>query len=316
MVQPDLSLPLTGVDGRGEPRESGLLEVAPGHRIYWARYGTAGGEPALLLHGGPGSGFAANQVALFDDERFDIVTFDQRGCGRSEVFGSLDRNGPLELVADIECLRRRLGIERWLVVGGSWGATLALAYAERHPARVARLVLWGVWLFRPEDVDWYLHAPRAFLPEAWQRYADAAGWRSGMDLLACYMARVFDDDEAVHAPAAAAWKTFERLRAVPAGLGPPAVAAGPETTNMARIMLHFMGRHARGGVLDLLGAADRLAGIAGLVVHGRFDLVTPYSGAIELCRRWRSSQLIPRDTRGHNVLDPEIEGMVVAAIHT
>ncbi len=304
---------MTSSNGVAVPRDSGRLPVGEGHSLYWMRFGRTGGVPALLLHGGPGSGVQDFLLTIFDLERFDLLTFDQRGSGRSIPFGRLEGNGPDELVADIERLRVMAGVESWLVVGGSWGATLALAYAERHPERVARLVVWGSWLFRPKDLDWYLNAAHAVMPEAWEAFAAAAGWRPGKDLLACYEERVFDPDPAVHAPAAAAWKTFERQRREPADWTKVApLPPGPETTNMARIMLHYLRRHC--GTLDLLAGAARLSGVTGSVVHGRYDLITPFSGAWELCRRWPGGRLIDCGLAGHTLDQPAIREAVVKAL--
>lgn len=297
------------------PRAEGMLDTGEGHHLYWARHGRAGGEPAVMLHGGPGSGMQDHLLALVDPQRFDLLSFDQRGAQRSRPFGALERNGPLELVADIERLRQFHGFERFLLIGGSWGATLALAYAETHPERVARLVLWGTWLLRPADIEWYLYAARAFLPEAWRAYAEAAGWQEGDDLLAKYAERVFHPDPAVHAPAAAAWKTFERQRRSPGDWrAEPPLPQGAATTNMSRIMLHYCQRHGRGGTLDLLGGATRLRQVSGRIVHGRLDLVTPFAGAEALSRHWPGGQLVDCGAAGHTIDQPSIRAAVVSAI--
>jgi proline iminopeptidase len=296
-------------------RESGTFASEPPHRIFWQRHGTAGGRPVLLLHGGPGSGMSDRLIALCDPARFDIVSFDQRGSGRSTPWGALEANDLPGLVADIETLRALLGIDAWPVIGGSWGSTLALAYAEAFPERVERMVLWGIFLLRPADIEWYLYAIRAFLPEAWHAFAAAAGWRKGDDLLECFRTRVFEGDAAVSETAAFAWKNFERRRGIFDGWDTtPELPPMRTLVNMTRIMIHYFANEGRAATIDLLGGADRLRGIPGTIVHGRYDFVGPFEGADTLAHRWPEAELCVPPKAGHAIDDPAINAAVMAAI--
>ena len=191
------------------PYASGMLDTAGIHRIYWETSGNPDGIPVLFVHGGPGSGTSPIQRQFFDPVRYRIVLFDQRGSGRSTPHGELTDNTTPHLIADMEALRRELGIDAWLVFGGSWGSTLALAYAEAHPERCSGLVLRGIFLCRKSEIDWFLYGIRALFPEAQRQLAEFIPESERHDLLAAYHRRLLDPDPAVHQPAAFQWATFE-----------------------------------------------------------------------------------------------------------
>jgi proline iminopeptidase len=285
--------------------EHGMLDVGDGHRIYWEVSGKPDGKPVVFVHGGPGSGTSPLQRRLFDPAVYRIVLFDQRGCGRSipHVATTVpdEHNTTWHLVADMEALRTHLGIDRWQVFGGSWGATLALAYAQTHPDRVTEMVLRGVFLLRESELDWlYRGGAGALFPEEWEKFA--AQVPDG-DILAGYQKLV--DDPARAAEAAAAWSGWES--AIVSLTPNPGVAAAYAEPRFAiaftRLALHYF---TNGGWLadgQLLADAGKLAGIPGRIVQGRYDVVCPPVTAWELHRAWPGSELAIVPRAGHAIAD-------------
>jgi proline iminopeptidase len=192
-----------------EPYASGMLDLDAPHRMYYEQSGNPRGVPVVFLHGGPGAGASAVHRQFFDPAFYRIVVLDQRGAGRSTPLGCLENNTTPHLVADLERLRQHLGIDRWMVFGGSWGSTLALAYAEHHPDRVRALVLRGIFLCRKSEIDWFLYGLRAIFPEAWRAFSGYIPESERGDLLSAYHARLVDPDPAVHMPAARSWSVYE-----------------------------------------------------------------------------------------------------------
>jgi proline iminopeptidase len=293
--------------------EQGMLDVGDGHRVYWEVSGNPEGRPVVFLHGGPGGGTSPSQRRLFDPAAYRIVLFDQRGCGRSTPHVAAvdpgEHNTTWHLVADVEALREHLGIDRWQVFGGSWGATLALAYAQTHPERVTEMVLRGVFLLRRSELDWlYRGGAGALFPEAWERFA--AQVPDG-DILDGYRELLNDPGRAVDA--AVAWSNWEgAIVSLTPNQGMAATYADPRfAIAFAKLALHYF---SHGGWLadgQLLRDAGRLAGIPARIVQGRYDVVCPPVSAWELHRAWPGSALdmIPR--AGHAVTDP---GMLDALI--
>jgi proline iminopeptidase len=285
--------------------EHGMLDVGDGHRIYWEVSGNPDGKPVVFVHGGPGSGTSPLQRRLFDPAVYRIVLFDQRGCGRSTPHVATavpdEHNTTWHLVADMEALRTHLGIDRWQVFGGSWGATLALAYAQTHPDRVTDMVLRGVFLLRESELDWlYRGGAGALFPEEWAKFA--AQVPEG-DILAGYQKLV--DDPARAAEAAAAWSGWES--AIVSLTPNPGVAAAYAEPRFAiaftRLALHYF---TNGGWLadgQLLHDAGKLAGIPGRIVQGRYDVVCPPVTAWELHRAWPGSELTIVPRAGHAITD-------------
>ncbi|HEV7650720.1 MAG TPA: prolyl aminopeptidase [Actinophytocola sp.] len=291
-----------------EPHAEGMLDVGDGHRIHWEVSGNPAGRPAVFLHGGPGSGSTPMQRRLFDPAAYRIVLFDQRGSGRStpsvrEPDTDLSANTTWHLVADMEALRAHLGVERWQLFGGSWGATLAMAYAQAFPERVSEIVLRGVFLLRERELDWmYRGGAGNLFPEAWAEFASPAG---PGDLLAGYHRLVNDPDPAVRARAAAAWSNWEGATvSLTPNPGLRATYADPAfAVPFARIALHYF---VHDGWLEpdqLVRDAGKLAGIPGRIIQGRYDAVCPPVTAWDLHRAWPDStlQLLPQ--AGHAVTD-------------
>lgn len=304
-----------------EPYDHGMLDVGDGHRVYWEVCGNPGGKPAVVLHGGPGSGCSTGQRRYFDPDRYRVVLFDQRNCGRSTPHASepvidLSANTTDHLLADIESLRRHLDIDRWLVFGGSWGSTLGLAYAERHPQRVTGLVLVGVTTTRRQEIDWLYHGLGRFFPEQWARFRDGVppADRDG-DLVEAYHRLLFNSDPEVCARAAQSWCDWEEavVSIHPDHKPHPRYQSAEFRLAFARIVTHYFQHNAwlEDGVL--LREAGALAGIPGVMVHGRLDLEAPLVLAWELARAWPAGELVLVGGAGHDAGDPGTAEAIVAA---
>ncbi len=297
------------------PYASGMLETPGIHRIYWETSGNPEGIPALFVHGGPGSGTSPAQRRFFDPTRYRIVLFDQRGCGRSTPHGELADNTTPHLIADMESLRQELGIDAWLVFGGSWGSTLALAYAEAHPGRCLGLVLRGIFLCRKSEIDWFLDGIRAFFPEAQRQLAEFIPETERGDLLTAYHRRLLDPDPAVHQPAAYRWATFEASCSTLLP-NPDLVAAfGSDQTalSLSRIEAHYFVNDIFLPDNSLLAHVDRIRAIPATIVQGRYDAVCPIVSADELARAWPEARYVIVPDAGHSAFEPGIARELVAA---
>ena len=300
-----------------EPFDSGYLAVGDGHEIYYEQCGNPRGKPAVFVHGGPGAGGDANARRFFDPAGYRIVVFDQRGAGRSLPHASLIANTTWHLVADIELLRRHLNIERWLVFGGSWGSTLALAYAEAHPAAVTELVLRGIFLLRRVELQWfYQHGASMVFPELWQEFLAPIPSAERHDLLVAYHRRLTGTDTEAQLAAARAWSIWEGATS---SLWPnPGRAAQFGATQfalaLARIEAHYFVN--RGFFADedhLLTGAEAIRGIPGVIVHGRYDMVCPIDTAFRLHQRWPEADLRVVIDAGHSAYEPGITAELVTA---
>jgi proline iminopeptidase len=281
-----------------EPYAHGMLEVGDGQSIYWEQCGNPDGKPAVVLHGGPGSGCIPGFRRYFDPGGYRIVLFDQRGAGRSvphasEPGTSLRANTTHHLIADLELLRDHLGIGQWLVWGISWGSTLGLAYAQAHPERVSEIVLASVTMTRPMDIDWLYHGVGRFFPEEWARFRDGAGPAGADgDLVAAYYRLLQDGDPAVREQAARDWCLWEDAVVSLDGHGPNPRYDDPRFRMcFARVVTHYFHHHAWLEDGALLRGAGRLAGIPGVLVHGRLDLGGPADTAWELAQAWPGADL-------------------------
>ncbi|MEU6641860.1 prolyl aminopeptidase [Saccharomonospora sp. NPDC046836] len=291
-----------------DPTTHGMLDVGDGNHVYWESYGKPDAKPALYVHGGPGWGATPITPRYFDPDRYRLVVFDQRGCGRSTPHASdpatdMRHNTTEHLLADMERLREHLGVERWLLFGGSWGSTLMLAYAQRHPHRVTALVIVGVTTGRHDEIDWLYRGAGRFLPEEWERFRDVvpADERDG-DLTAAYARLLEDPDPAVRVRATDAWCAWEDaiLATEPHGV-PDAFSSRSLRDRLAlvRICAHYFSHDAWLADGVLLAEAGRLAGIPGVLIHGRHDLSSPLHTAWELARRWPGAELAVIDDSGH-----------------
>lgn len=292
-----------------QPYASGRLPVGDGHVLHWEQHGNPAGKPALALHGGPGSGAGEWMTTLFDPTAYRLVMHDQRGAGRSTPHASdpshdLATNTTWHLVQDIERLREHLGVESWLVYGGSWGSTLALAYAQSHPDRVDQLVLAPVTLTRAVDVEWLTHGVRLLLPEQWDAFRCHVPERDrDRDLAAAYARLLSDPDPAVAHAAARAWCNWEDalLSHETGGVGDARYDDPRFRLGFARLVTHYFSHAAWLGDDQLLQGAGRLGEIAGVLVHGRLDLAGPLDAAWQLHRAWPGSELILLDSAGHRI---------------
>jgi proline iminopeptidase len=299
-----------------EPYATGLLDVGDGHRVYWERAGTPGGIPAVFLHGGPGGGCSPSHRRLFDPARYDVLLFDQRGCGRSTPHAELDANTTWHLVADVERLRAMCGVDTWLVFGGSWGSTLALAYAETHPERTSALVLRGIFLLRQAELDWYYQGGAAWLfPDKWERFLAPIPEAEHGDLMAAYRARLTGDDAEARIACARAWSRWEGETITM--LSDPATTGGFEEDRFAlafaRIENHYFVHH---GWLDegqLLRDVGRLRDIPCVIVQGRYDAATPARSAWDLHRAWPEAEFHLIPLAGHAYSEPGILDRLIKA---
>lgn len=296
-----------------EPYDTGMLALDETHTMYWEQSGHPGGIPVLFLHGGPGAGATAVHRRFFDPSTYRIIIFDQRGAGRSTPRGDLTNNTTGDLIADIERLRAHLGIKQFLLFGGSWGSTLALAYAEAHPDRCLGLVIRGIFLGRPIEIDWFLYGLKTVFPEAWRDLVSVLPEDEHADILTNFYRRLLDTDPKVHLPAARAWSRYEGACST-LHPSPETVAAFGEDDlayALARIETHyftngnFMSDNA---LLDNLGAVTHLPC---KIIQGRYDMICPIATADELHRAWPGSEMIIVPDAGHSAMDPGVREALV-----
>ena len=300
-----------------EAYASGWMQTDSIHEIYYEESGNPHGVPVIVLHGGPGGAVNPGMRRYFDPAKYRIVMFDQRGCGLSRPNASLEDNTTWDLVADIEKLREMLGIDKWQVFGGSWGSTLALAYAETHPQRVTELVLRGIFMLRRWELEWFYQegASRLF-PDAWEHYLAAIPPVERHDLISAFGRRLTSSDEAVRLAAAKAWSIWEGATSYlhidpnyATSHGDPQFALA-----FARIENHYF---VNGGFFEvedqLLRDAHKIADIPGVIVHGRYDVVCPIQSAFDLHKAWPKSELIVSAASGHSGFEAENISSLVEA---
>jgi len=299
-----------------EPFETGMLDVGDGHTIYWERVGTKGAKPAVFLHGGPGGTISPRHRRLFAPDRYELILFDQRGCGKSVPNASLEANTTWHLVADIERLRETFGFEKWLVFGGSWGSTLALAYAETHPERVSELVVRGIYTLTRAELEWYYQfGVSEMFPDKWERFVAPIPDEERGDMIAAYRKRLTGNDHAARIEAARAWSQWEGETIT--------LLPDPETSDpfgqddyalaFARIENHYF---VHGGWLrerQLLDEARKLKGIPGVIVHGRYDMPCPARYAWELHKAWPDAEFFLVEGAGHAYSEPGILDRLIYA---
>ena len=300
-----------------EPYRTGRLKASDLHELYFEESGNPGGKPAVFLHGGPGGGTVGTQRRFWDPERYRIVLFDQRGCGRSTPHACLEANTTWDLVADTEALRAHLGIARWQVFGGSWGATLALAYAEAHPEAVTELVLRGIFMLRKQEIDWfYQRGTSALFPDAWEGFLAPIPEAERGDLLAAYHRRLTGPDPAVRLAAARAWSLWEGSTSKL--LPDPGFASQHEeeafALAFAAIECHYFANRGWFSPEDqLLREAGRIRSIPGVIVQGRYDVVCPMETAWALHQAWPEADFIISPDSGHSAYEPSNSRALVAA---
>jgi proline iminopeptidase len=299
-----------------EPNQTGWLDVGDGHQLYYEESGNPDGKPVVFLHGGPGGGCTPKMRQFFDAGRYRIVLFDQRGSGKSRPHAGLDANTTWDLVRDIERLRERFSIERWQVFGGSWGSTLALAYAETHPERVTELVLRGIFMLRKKEIDWfYQQGASEMFPDLWQGFLEPIPEDERGDLLHAYHRRLTSDDAAVRLRAAKAWSLWEGSTSMLIPSEQIAKVFGEEdmALAMARIECHYF---VNGGFMrdnQLLEDVDRIRHIPAVVVQGRYDVICPAVTAWELSQAWPEAELHMVPDAGHAAFEPgNVHALVTA----
>jgi len=292
-----------------KPFRSHHLKADEHHQLYVEECGTHGKIPVLFLHGGPGAGCVPLHRQYFDPERYHIILFDQRGCGKSTPHASLKNNTTWDLVNDIESIRDHLGIDEWVVFGGSWGSTLALAYAQKYPSKVLRLVLRGIFLCRQQDIDWfYQHGASRLFPEAWEHYLKPIPSNEQQQMIKAYYKRLTSKDELVRMAAAKAWSVWEGSTATfKTNLALQECFADPYfALSFARIECHYFINLCFFRENQLLEDATKIANIKGYIVHGRYDAICPVDQATSLKYAWPKAELSIIEDAGHALTEPGI----------
>jgi proline iminopeptidase len=302
-----------------KPYNSGFLRVSPVHEIYYEESGAPAGKPVVFLHGGPGGGTDAKMRRFFDPRRYRIVLFDQRGCGRSRPSASLVDNTTWHLVSDIETIRQHLKIDRWQVFGGSWGSTLALAYAQKHPDRVTELVLRGIFLVRRWELEWFYQDPggaAALFPDLWEHYLAPLTAEERKDCISAYYRRLTSEDSNILLEAARAWSIWESALSYMKLNKDYVKRAGDAefAAAFARIECHYF---TNGAFLEresqLLDDVDRIRHIPTTIVQGRFDVVCPMRSAWDLHKRWPEADFRVMPDSGHSAFEPSTARELIVA---
>ena len=295
-----------------EPYRRGMLEVDQMHTIYWEQVGNPEGEPVVFLHGGPGAGLSPQHRRFFDPRHYRVILFDQRGAGKSTPVGEWRNNTTQLLIDDIERLREQFGIERWLVFGGSWGATLALAYGEAHPERCTGFILRGIFLCTTAEVDWFLHGVRWFYPELYDEFIAPIPEAERSDLLGAYARRMLSSDPALFWPAVRAWSRFEgrRVYLLPQ---PEVISSDTLDLSVGRLEAHYMLHQGFLAEDQLIAQIGRIAHLPAMIVQGRYDVICPPLSAHRLHLAWPGAQLRMVPDAGHGAFEPGIASALVTA---
>ncbi|PYB70891.1 prolyl aminopeptidase [Rhizobium wuzhouense] len=299
-----------------EPYETGMLDVGDGHTVYWERVGTRGAKPAVFLHGGPGGATGPGNRRLFDPALYDVLMFDQRGCGKSIPHASIEANTTWHLVADIERLREMMGVEQWLVFGGSWGSTLALAYAETHPERVSELVLRGIYTLTRPELDWYYQfGVSEMFPDKWERFIAPIPEDERHEMMAAYRRRLTGTDREEQLRCAIAWSNWEgeTITLLPNPDYSAHFGEAEFALAFARIENHFFVHDGWMEDGQLLRDAYKLADIPGVIIHGRYDMPCPAKYAWQLHKAWPKADFHLIEGAGHAYLEPGILDQLIRA---
>ncbi|CAK0754827.1 putative proline iminopeptidase [uncultured Gammaproteobacteria bacterium] len=308
-------MPRTDLFPAIEPYQTGMLRVDDPHVLYWEQCGNPFGTPALFLHGGPGAGSSSTHRRFFDPDHYRVVLVDQRGSGRSTPLGCVEANSIDYLIADLERLRLSLKIERWLLFGGSWGSTLALAYAQTHPKRCLSLILRGVFLMRRSEIDWFLNGMRLFHPEAWKRFASFVPAAERHDLLEAYWRRLDHPDPAIRMAAARSWSLYEGScsTVVPNPDLPTVAGEDVHALGLARLEAHYFRANLFQPDSLLLDRIPLIRHLPAIIVQGRHDIVCPIVTADEVCQRWPEAEYRIIPGAGHSAMEPGIRAALIAA---
>ena len=298
-----------------EPFGEGMLSLGGDHEMYWEQSGNPDGMPVVFLHGGPGAGANAAHRRYFDPEFYRIVVFDQRGARRSKPYAGLEDNTTQHLIKDIETLRQHLGIDKWMVFGGSWGSTLALAYGIEHPEHCAGFVLRGIFLGSAAELDWFLNGIRTVFPEAWRAFSEFLPEDERGDLFDGYYRRLTDPDPEIHLPAAEAWNRYETSCSIhqPNFEDGTSSGAGSRSLALALIEAHYF---KNGMFLDddyLLENIAKVRDLPAVIVQGRYDMICPIVTADKLAALWPEAEYVIVPDAGHSAMEPGIRSALVAA---
>ncbi len=298
-----------------KPYSCAFLPLDHGHEMYWEQSGNPDGVPVLVLHGGPGGGTSPAQRRFFDPDHYRIILYDQRGAGRSSPFGSVDHNDRDILVADIEKLRRHLGIERWHIFGGSWGSTLALSYAASFPQKCRSLILSGIFLMEQDEIDWFFYGVRNVFPEAWEQFAHFIPEGERGDLLSAYHARLFGADDALAMDAAIRWCLYESACSslIPNYETITTEEQKASVLTIARIECHYFKNHVIPAERSLLSQVDRFRAVPAIIVQGRYDMLCPIRTAWKLHAAWPEADYVVVPDGGHSEQDPAIRSRLIEA---
>lgn len=302
-----------------EPNHTGMLDVGDGHKLYFEDCGNPRGKPVVFLHGGPGGGCNDKMRGFFNPDVYRIVLFDQRGCGRSKPHGSLEHNTTWDLVNDIEVLRAALQVKRWMVFGGSWGSTLALAYAQRHPEHVTELVLRGVFLGRQHEYDWlYQDGTNRLFPDKWRDFVAPIPRNERTDMVTAYYKKLTSEDAETRLAAAKAWSIWEAATSalLPRSKTVDAFAEDNVALAMARIECHYFINNCFLAENQLLNEIDRVRTIPAIIVQGRYDVLCPVQSAWELAEAWPEAKLRIVPDAGHSAFEPGNVHELVTATDT
>ena len=296
-----------------DPFDQRMMDVGQGHRLYVEQCGNPQGIPVVVLHGGPGGGCSPAMRRYFNPDVYRVILFDQRGCGRSRPHASVEDNTTWHLVADIELIREELGISQWIVFGGSWGATLALIYAQSHPDRVSQLVLRGVFLMTKAELDWFYGGGAGrFWPETWARFVAPIPEEERADLIGAYHKRLFSGDLMVETRLGRSWSAWENALASVHSNGASGESPGDYARAFARLENHYF---INAGFLEkdgqILDQMDRIGHIPGIIVQGRYDMICPPVSAWELSQRWPAGRLKLIRNAGHALSEPGISAELV-----
>lgn len=298
-----------------EPYQTGWLKVDDIHTLYWEASGNKDGVPVVFLHGGPGAGTQSVHRRFFDPERYRIILFDQRGAGRSTPLGETRNNTTQHLVADIERLRVHLGINRWHVFGGSWGSTLALAYAETHPEKCLGLVLRGICLLEQSEIDWFLYGLQAVFPDAWEAFASLVPPHERNNLLDAYIKLMNDPDPAIALRACLAWSGYEGACStlMPNVESNPLKDDGRRAIGISKLEAHYFKNNLFNPQTRLTDDVGRIRHIPAVIVHGRYDMICPFVNAYKLHKLWPEAEFVVVPDAGHAALEPGIRSALIEA---